>query len=113
MLQPRGTDSMYFLDMFCLTGTVQGNITVNKPHIASALLFKSKWRNKDNPILTDIESSTEKIVKCFHCEHEGQGLDPRSTHQKPGRAASARNPSTGEVEAGESGGCLEFTGQLA
>lgn len=62
MLQPRGADSMYFLDMFYLMGAVQGNITVNKPHIASALLFKSKRRNKDNPILTDIDSSTEKMV---------------------------------------------------
>lgn len=114
MLQPRGIDSIYFLDMFYLMGNVHGldNITVNKPHLVSTLLFKSKRRNKDNPILTDKESSTEKMVKCFHCKHWDLSLDPGSTPKKPGRAASACNPSTGKEE---TGGCLEFTftGQLA
>ena len=82
---------------------------MNKPHLTSALLFKSKRRNKDNPTLTDRESSIEKMVKCFHCKHEDLSLDPRNTHTQPGRAASACNPSTGEVE---TGGCLEFTGKL-
>lgn len=61
---------------------------MNKAHLASALLFKSKGRNKDKAVLTDAEAGTEKMVKCSPGKHEDLSLDPRNTHKKPDKAAS-------------------------
>lgn len=47
-----------------------GHITTNKPNLDSVPLFKSKRREKDNPIVTETGSRAGKmavLVKCVPC----------------------------------------------
>lgn len=63
---------MYFLYVFYPMDAVQdpGHITTNKPNLDTVPLFKSKRREKDNPIVTETGSRAGKmavLVKCVPC----------------------------------------------
>lgn len=83
-----------------------GHVMTKRPNLDSVPLFKSKRREKDNPVVTEIESRAGEmalLVKRVQCHASSNIWKP---YKNPGGASNA---TTGKLEAGE---YLKFTGQL-